>query len=263
MRAVLRPPLSAVLGDVRRDPPARRPPRRGEPRGGWWRPTAAPGNRLARAGLLGVLVAACLPATGLSPNGGLHGQEVGIAVAGARSETLLDPLGGTLQVTFRERERVAVRLGYTLLGGSEHTLVVPTCPDFVFCLTVIPWEARSVSRVQQAAVSAPVTLFRGERATLRVVPGVHLGLLRMESRSRFPEARWNHRQTMWGGALGVEGRVRPVARYAVELHAGVTRAGLRALGEGMADGRHYSSIPLTRVEVGVGWVPRIHPRASP
>lgn len=255
MRAVPRPPHSAIPGDVRRDPPTRPPPRRGEPRGGWGR--AIPGRRShpAFAGLLAGVLAAGLPATSVSPAGGLQAQEVGITAAGARSEALRDPLGGTLHVTFRDRERVGVRLGYTFLGGSERTLVTALCWDIAFCLSVVPWEARSVSRVHQAALSAPVTLFRGERATLRVVPGLHLDLLRDESRSRHPEARWLHRQVMWGGDVGVEGGLRPLARHPLEVRAAFTRVGLRGLGEGPADGRYHESIPFSQVELGLAWSP--------
>ena len=109
------------------------------------------------------------------------------------------------------------------------------------------------ARVQQAALSAPITVARGERAALRVVPGIDLDLLAMESRSEFPVARWSRRQVMWGGSVGVEAGVRPLAGHPVEIRAAATRGALRAITEGMADGRHYPSVSLTQVTVGLAW----------
>lgn len=200
-----------------------------------------------------VILATLLALAPASGGGRAEAQEIGLRAIGTRSNLLADPRGGALDVTFREGERAGVRVGYGILQGSRQTYVTPDCPQEMFCLSIVASPAREAAWVHQAAVSVPVALVRRGRVVLRLVPGLHVDLLSVNLQTDGHSPEWRTRQAMWGGAVGVEAGVRLLADHPVDLLVGLTRADLRSIGDGATDSRHFGSIPLRRLELGVVW----------
>lgn len=204
-----------------------------------------------------VLILAALLALAPAPGvgGAVEAQEVGFRAIGTRSNSLADPNGGTLDVTFREGDRAGVRVGYSLLHGDRRTHVTPDCPDQMLCTSLVASPAREEVWLHQAVLSVPVALVERGRVVLRLVPGLHVHLLSVNLQVDSQSTEWRTRQAMWGAAVGVEAGVRLLADHPVDLLVAMTRAGLRSIGGGAADSRHFDSISLRRLEVGVAWRP--------
>lgn len=199
-----------------------------------------------------VILATLLALAPASGGGRAEAQEIGLRAIGTRSNPLADPRGGALDVTFREGGRAGVRVGYGVLHGNRQT---SDCPQEMFCLSLVASPTREAAWVHQAAVSVPVGLVRRGRVVLRLVPGLHVDLLSVNLQVDGHSPGWRTRQAMWGAAVGVEAGVRLLADHPVDLLVGLTRADLRSIGDGATDSRHFGSIPLRRLELGVIWRP--------